>query len=133
MLLYLAYLKSDLFKSDNIEVHATGSDSSYAGIRHVKTFKVVARFLVDLAEKEIKFGEKEVFTVWKNCAAVFKAQFLGEFKAYARHQYHFNLPVDERKGVQKWWKALIGSESAVILPVRCVLQLFDYQHSWPLI
>jgi hypothetical protein len=119
----LAYLKSDLFTSDDID------DSSYAGIRHVKTFKTVARFLVDLAEKEIKFGGKDAFTVWKNRAAAFKAQFLGEFKAYARHQYPFNIPVDEKKGVLKWWKALIGLESAVILPVRCIFQLFDYQHS----
>ena len=110
----LAYLKSDLFKSDDIH------DSSYTGIRHVKTFKTVAHFLVDLAEKEIKFGEKDVFTVWRNRAAAFKAQFLGEFKAYARHQYPFNIPVDEKKGVLKWWKALIGLESAVILPVRSI-------------
>ena len=51
-------------------------------------------------------------------AAAFKAQFLGEFKAYACHQYPFNLPVDEKKGVLKWWEGLLGSDSAVILPVR---------------
>lgn len=127
MLLYLAYLKADLFKSDDIH------DSSYVGICHVKTFKTVACFLVDLAEKEIKFGGKDAFTVWKNCAAAFKAQFLSEFKAYAWHQYPFNLPIDEKKGVLKWWKGLIGSESAVILLVCCIFQLFNYQHSWPLI
>jgi hypothetical protein len=77
-------------------------------------------FLVDLAEKEIKFGEKEAFIVWKNRAAAFKAQFLSEFKAYTWHQYPFNLPVDEKKGALKWWIALIGSDSAAILPVRCI-------------
>jgi hypothetical protein len=99
---------------------------SYAGIRHVEAFKTVARFLVDVAEKEIKFGEKEAFIVWKNRAAAFKTQFLSEFKAYARHQYPFNLPVDEKNGALKWWKALIGLETAAILPVRRIFQLFDY-------
>ncbi|KAF8227875.1 hypothetical protein L208DRAFT_1379599 [Tricholoma matsutake] len=42
------YLKSDLFKSDN------NDDSSYTGIHHVDTFKIVAQFLVDLTKKEIK-------------------------------------------------------------------------------
>jgi hypothetical protein len=114
--LYIAYLKSDLFKLDANH----DSSSQYAGIRHVDTFKTVAQFLVDLAEKEIKFGAKDAFTTWKNRAGAFKAQFLGEFKAYARHQYPFNLPVDEKKGVLKWWQALLGSDSAVILPV-CLL------------
>ena len=106
------YLKSDLFKSND------DSSSQYVGIRHVDTFKTVAHFLVDLAKKEIKFGGKEAFTRWRGHAAAFKAQFLGEFKAYARHQYPFNLPVDEKKGVLKWWQGLLGSDSAVILPVQ---------------
>ena len=94
------------------------SSQQYAGILHVETFKNVARFLADMAEKEVKFGGKDVFTRWRGRAAAFKAQFLGEFKAYARHQYPFNLPVDEKKGVLKWWQGLLGSDSAVILPVR---------------
>ena len=77
---------------------------------HIDTFKTVAHFLVDLAEKEIKFGGKEVFTRWRGHAAAFKAQFLGEFKAYACHQFPFNLPVDKKKGVLKWWQGLIGCQ-----------------------
>ncbi|KAF8225299.1 hypothetical protein L208DRAFT_1380680 [Tricholoma matsutake] len=87
------YLKSDLFKSE------AEDNDSYAGIHHVATFKNLAQFLMDLAEKEIKHGDKEAFTTWQNCAGAFKAQFLGEFKVYAHHQYPFNLPVDEKKGV----------------------------------
>ena len=97
--------------------------SQFAGIRHVDTFKTIARFLADLAEKEIKFGGKEEFTRWRGHAAAFKAQFLGEFKAYARHQYPFNLPVDEKKGVLKWWQGLLGSDSAMILPVHYLIFL----------
>jgi len=54
----IAYLKSDLFKSE------AEDNDSYAGIGHVGTFKKVAWFLVDLAEKEIKHGDKEAFTTW---------------------------------------------------------------------
>ena len=109
---HVAYLKSDLFKSTD------DSSSQYAGIHHIDTFKTVAHFLVDLAEKEIKFGGKEAFIRWRGHAAAFKAQFLSKFKAYACHQYPFNLPVDEKKGVLKWWQGLLGSDLAVILPVR---------------
>jgi hypothetical protein len=109
----VAYLRSDLFKSN----YDSELLSQYVGIRHVATFKAVARFLVELAEKEIKFGGKEAFTRWRGRAATFKTQFLGEFKAYARHQYPFNLPVDEKKGVLRWWQGLLGSD--LILPVQC--------------
>jgi len=51
----------------------------------------------------------------------FKAQFLSEFKAYVHHQYAFNLPVDEKKGVLRWWSALLGSDSTVILLVNAFL------------
>jgi hypothetical protein len=119
----IAYLKSDLFKPDAEDSDHDNDSQAYAGIRHVGNFKKVARFLVDLAEKEIKHGEKEVFTSWRNRAGSFKAQFLGEFKAYARHQYPFNLPVDEKKGVLRWWTALLGSDSTVILPVNAFLLL----------
>jgi hypothetical protein len=115
--LHIAYIKSDLFKSE------TKDDSSYAGIHHVDTFKIVAQFLVDLPQKEIKYGAKDAFIQWRNHAGAFKAQFLGEFKAYARHQYPFNLPVDEKKGVLKWWQALLGSDATVILPVRISFHL----------
>ncbi|KAF8238046.1 hypothetical protein L208DRAFT_1375358 [Tricholoma matsutake] len=113
--LEVAYLKSDLFKSE------AEDNDSYAGIHHIGTFKKVAQFLVDLAEKEIKHGDKEAFTVWQNLVGAFKAQFLSEFKAYTCHQYPFNLPVDEKKGVLRWWSALLGSDSTVILPVNAFL------------
>ena len=103
--------------------------SQYAGIRHVDTFKIVTHFLANLAEKEIKFGRKEAFTGWRGHAAAFKAQFLGEFKAYACHQYPFNLPIDEKKGILKWWEGLLRSDSAVILPVHCLF-FFDLQLPW---
>lgn len=92
----------------------------FSGIRHVRTFKEVAIFLVDVAEKEINFGHKPAFLIWKGKAGDFKQQFLSEFKAYARHQYPFNLPVDESKGALRWWKSLLGSDSAIILPVSCL-------------
>ncbi|KAF8239158.1 hypothetical protein L208DRAFT_1238638, partial [Tricholoma matsutake] len=98
-------------------------DSSYTGIHHIDTFKIVAQFLIDLTKKEIKYGAKDAFIQWRNRAGAFKAQFLGEFKAYARHQYPFNLPVDEKKGVLKGWQALLGSDATVILPVSIKIYL----------
>ena len=62
----------------------------------------------NLTVKEIKFGGKEAFTRWRGHAAPFKAQYLGKFKAYPHHQYSFILPVDEKKGVFKWWEGLLG-------------------------
>jgi hypothetical protein len=89
------------------------------GIHHPAIFRDVASFLAGLAEKEILHGHMPAFTQWKSKSAAFKAQFKHEFLAYARHQYPFNLPIDEtlRNGVEKWWMALVGIEGAKILPV----------------
>jgi hypothetical protein len=90
------------------------------GIRHPNVFETVAKYLVGLAEKEILHGHKPFFVKWKSHPVPFKEQFKSEFLAYARHQYPFNLPVDESQvdGVLKWWTTLVGVESAQILPVH---------------
>ena len=80
----------------------------------------------NLTVKEIKFGGKEAFTGWRGHAAPFKAEFLGEFKAYPYHQYSFILPVDEKTGVFKWWEGLLGCISAMILPVQCFFFFFFF-------
>ena len=92
-------------------------------------FWIIAHFLANLTEKEIKFGGKEAFTRWRGHAAPFKAQYLGKFKAYPHHQYSFILPVDEKTGVFKWWEGLLGCISAMILPVQFFFFFFFFWSS----
>ncbi|KAF8892056.1 ribonuclease H-like domain-containing protein [Infundibulicybe gibba] len=111
------YLRSDLFKEPrNHGIAEPFQNDAFAGIRHPSTFRIVATFLVGVAEQEINHGHKPPLTRWKGRAAEFKTQFLKEFKAYARHQFPYNLPVNEKDGACIWWNAIIGSNNAQILP-----------------
>lgn len=108
----LDYLKSDLWKVE-------GQDQNLLGIRHPSIFLQVGLFLGGIALQEVLHGSKPEFKKWEDRKKSFKEQLRSELLAYARHQYPFNLPVDESipQGVLKWWRGLI-SESAQILPVR---------------
>jgi hypothetical protein len=108
----LDYLKSDLWKVEEQQKHLLG-------IRHPSLFVQVGIFLANIALQEALHGSKPEFKKWADHKTALKAQIRIELLAYARHQYPFNLPVNESipQGVLKWWKGLI-SESAQILPVR---------------
>jgi hypothetical protein len=106
------YLKSDLWKVEE-------QDKTLLGIRHPSIFLKVGVFLGGIGLQEVSHGSKPEFQKWRDHKRPFRAQLRNELLAYARHQYPFNLPVDESipQGVLKWWKGLI-SELAQILPVR---------------
>ena len=87
------------------------------GILHVSTFKKVTLFLVEAAEKEILYGDKDELTRWKGRAGEFKKALLDEMKRYARQQYPFDQRIDSKQAIITWWEALQGSDHAQILPV----------------
>ncbi|KAF9477045.1 hypothetical protein BDN70DRAFT_811256 [Pholiota conissans] len=111
------YLQSDLFEPNP---PAMEIQNGFEGIRHVATFKKVARYLLSMAEKEIRHGSKPLLTKWKGHATEFKTTFLEELKRYARHQYPYNQPIDHTRGVITWWQALEGSDLSKILPVLAI-------------
>jgi len=86
-------------------------------IFHVSTFKKVTLFLLEIAQKEIFYGDKLELIQWKGRAGEFKKTLLEEMKRYARQQYPFNQQIDSNRAIIAWWQALQGSEHAQLLPV----------------
>ena len=93
--------------------------SGLEDILHISTFKKVVLFLVEIAQKEIMYGDKHDLIRWKGRAGDFKKMLLDEMKRYARQQFPFNQQFNENRAVITWWEALQGSEHAQILPVSC--------------
>jgi len=122
--IYLAYIKSDLFRVDDPNLLAQKSKaqlSGMEGIHHISTFKTVTQFLLDIAEKEILHGHWKELTRWKGWAGEFKKTLLDEMKKYARQQYPFNERFNDNQATITWWKRLEGGDYAQILLVSTSL------------
>lgn len=103
-----------------------GTDLS--GVAYPDVFVTVGNFLGMVMNNEVKYGNKEKLTEWKNHAAGFKTKFLDEYLRYARRQYPYNQPVQALGNTVSWWKALAGLEFAEILPVSFFLLIFHSIH-----